>query len=268
MLHARRHDVVGTYFKNDVSGPRELDRLDICDEGEVGSAIGAAKPDILMHLAYDRKDFADTVVKGTRNILKAAQSLERRCRVIFLSSDAVFDGESPPYREQDIPRPVFPYGEAKRAAERDVLAQGGHVVRTSLVYGFNPPDSRTETLLKGLDTGRFDFPYFTDEIRCPLYVEDLCRSLLEIAELNEAPFLFHVAGPESLSRYAFAKKLALLWGYDDRLIPAGRLSESGQQRPRDVTLDTTLARTILKTRIRRVEDLPVAEMSVRKGQAF
>ena len=53
--------------------------------------------------------------------------------------------------------------QAKRRAEIDVLRTGGIVVRPSLVYGFNPPDSRTATLLQGLETDVFEYLYFIEK---------------------------------------------------------------------------------------------------------
>ncbi len=137
-----------------------------------------------------------------------------------------------------------------------MLGSGGTVIRISLVYGFDPPDPRTKSLQRGIETGNFEHSYFKDEIRCPTFVDDLCEALLEIGKDKAGnKKIFHVAGPEALNRYEFAKKLAKILGYNDRRIPKGSLSESGLIRPRDVSLDTTLAKNTLKTKLRTVDEV-------------
>ena len=129
-------------------------------------------------------------------------------------------------------------------------------MRTSLVYGFEPIDPRTAVLKRGLETGNFSYPYFSDEIRCPVFVSDLCDALAEIGEgVLENEQIIHVAGPEPLNRFDFAMGLARFLGYDGQKIPCGLLSESRQVRPRNLSLDTGLARQVLKTRLRAPDDV-------------
>ena len=200
-------------------------------------------------------DLEGCIVAGTKNLLQARNERCSTSRFIFISTDAVFDGENGPYKESDVPAPIWPYGVAKRKAEVVVLAAGGIVVRTSLVYGFEPMDPRTAVLKRGLETGNFSYPYFLDEIRCPVLVDDLCDALAEIGEDALKNEIIHVAGPVSLNRFDFAALLARYFGYDRSRVPGGLLSESRLVRPRDLSLDTGLARRILKTRLRAPAEL-------------
>jgi len=246
--------VWGTFFRSNVAFAGTGVYLDVSDQDKAADVLRQIEPDVIFYFACDFDDMETSVVKGTENFLKARQMYWHDSRFVYVSSDAVFDGESGPYGENDIPRPIWPYGVAKRKAEIKVFAAGGTVVRTSLIYGFDPMDPRTALLKRGLETGNFSYPYFSDEIRCPVFVNDLCDALVEIGEgvlKNEQ--IIHVAGPEPLNRLDFAMRLAQYLGYDGSKIPRGLLSESRMKRPRDLSLDTRLARRILKTKPGKLE---------------
>lgn len=251
---SRSYQVFGTFYRNQVFFGGEGGCVDIRDEYAVQNLVKQIRPDVIFHLAWDLNDLEGCIVAGTKNLLRARNEYCSTSRFIFISTDAVFDGERGLYRESDVPAPIWPYGVAKRKAEVDTLAAGGTVVRTSLVYGFEPMDPRTAVLKRGLETGNFSYPYFSDEIRCPVFVDDLCDALAEIGEGGmESEQIIHVAGPVALNRFDFAALLARYFGYDKSKVPGGLLSESRLVRPRDLSLDTGLARRILKTRLRRLE---------------
>ena len=248
--------VWGTFFRSRASFKGSRLHLDVRDSEMFEDVLHQVEPDIIFYLACDFNDIEGSIVIGTDHLLDAREISCPASRFVYISSDAVFDGESGPYGESDIPRLVWPYGVAKRKAEIKVLAAGGTVVRTSLIYGFDPIDPRTAVLKRGLETGNFSYPYFSDEIRCPVFVEDLSDALAEIGEgvlKNEQ--VIHVAGPEPMTRLDFAMRLAQYFGYDESKIPWGLLSESRMNRPRDLSMDTRLARRILKTKLRKLEDV-------------
>jgi dTDP-4-dehydrorhamnose reductase len=187
--------------------------------------------------------------------MEAWEGRGRPGRFIFASTDMVFDGEAAAYREGDEPRPIFEYGRAKRDAEIRVLSGGGTVVRISLVYGWNPMDPRTSALLEGLRTGRFPHSYFSDEIRCPIFVDDLAEALVELAEgAAREESILHLAGPEPVSRHQFARRVAEALGLDAEIIPRARLREASLVRPADLSLDVSLACTCLATPLRGLDE--------------
>ena len=237
-----------TYFRNKVGGiTSQSFLLDMRNSESVRSLIYRIKPSLIYHLAYDRNELYESIVIGTRNILNACKGMN--IKVFFLSTDSVFDGKRSWYKEEDTPQPIFDYGRIKYEAEKIVLEYGGLVIRTSLVYGLKPIDPRTDELLSGLKTSHFLYGYFTDEYRCPIFVDDLCESLLELPHMN-TPRILHIAGSERINRYDFSVRLAKCFGFDGRTIPAGSLEGSGMIRPKDVSLQTSLAKKLLKTRLR------------------
>ena len=255
-LLSKTHEVYGTYFKNPVKITGQGVLLDIRDEQAVQTLFEKIRPDLVYHLAYDREDLDASIVVGTQNLLEARAKWSPANPFIFMSTDAVFDGETGPFKETDEPKPIWGYGKAKRRAELEVLSSGGTVIRTSLVYGFDPLDPRTEELKQGLETGYFKYKYFEDEIRCPTFVDDLCGALIEIGERDNCTGdIFHVAGPEAINRYEFAKKLAFILGFEKPTIPHGYLPDSGFIRPKNLTLDISLTRKTLKTKVRTVDEV-------------
>jgi len=257
---ANKFHVSWTYYRNRREGiPGNSFRLDIRDPRAVEDLIWEIKPYVIFHLAYDRKNLYESIVIGTRNVLTAYKGLNTK--FFFLSTDSVFDGEGSWYKEEDAPRPIFEYGRTKYDAEKTVLDDGGVVIRTSLVYGFKPFDPRIDELLRGLRTSRFSYAYFKDEYRCPIFVDDLCEALLELTAIDP-PQVLHLAGPERLSRYDFAVKFAESFGFDARKIPGGSLEGIGLVRPKDVSLSTLLAKSLLKTKLRAFTEVSGNKVSV------
>jgi dTDP-4-dehydrorhamnose reductase len=121
---------------------------------------------------------------------------------------------------------------------------------------FDPPDPRTGVVVEGLrsesgtrDAGgvaRTGPTLFSDEFRCPIRTGDLAQALVELVA-NPFRGVLHIAGPERLSRYGLGLRIARFHGLDPSGIRAGTAADDGLVRPRDCTLDTALAREVLKT---------------------
>src|SRR5579884_88847 len=235
-------------------------RLDLRDGAAVDACLAAARPDVVIHTAYDKADAEAVIARGTAHLTAAAARVG--ARVLLISTDLVFDGRRGRYREEDPPTPLDAYGTAKVAAERVVQAAGGLVARTSLVYRVHPPDRGNEALLVA-PLARGETPcLFVDEYRCPIHVDDLADALLELAAWPTAAWaalpgggILHVARPERLDSYTFGTRLAPYLGIDPCRLRTGTLAASGLVRAADCSLDTSRARAALRTRLR-----PLAEV--------
>jgi dTDP-4-dehydrorhamnose reductase len=237
----RGWEVLATRLQRDPAAGRPV-RLDIRHEGDTARAFLKHGPEVVIHTAYRQADEEvwGAVVKGTWNVALAAH--RAGARLIHLSTDLVFDGEREGrYCEEDEPRPVSLYGDAKLAAERIVreLHPEALVVRTSLLYGKPGPQ---ESLAL-----RDDVTFYTDEIRTPVHVTDLAAALLELAE-GELTGVLHVAGPDAVSRYELARLLAAALGGDPDAIRGA--PSAGAGRARNVALDSTRASGLLSSRLR------------------
>jgi dTDP-4-dehydrorhamnose reductase len=253
--------VTGTYHRHRPSIPGgRWAALDLRDRARVGATIARLRPAAIIHLAAawsTPEEAQATIVDGTRAVVETAAGIGTR--LIHLSSDMIFDGEHAPYQESDPPAPLSFYARAKAAAEE--LVAGGisnHViVRTSLVTSFDPPDPRTAWVVKALlaaaESGEAlqtsDVTLFADEFRCPVRTGDLAAALVELIEHPHRGVL-HIAGPERLSRHQLGLRIASHFRLDPAGIRSGTIAGSGLVRPRDCTLDTSLARSVLRTGLR------------------
>lgn len=269
---AHTWDVHFTYYQHALEVPGCAGhRLDIRDEAAVERLFTTLRPDAVIHTAYSKAPalLDAVVVAGTRHVVAAAE--KANARLVHLSSDVIFDGEHGPYTEADSPAPITAYGRAKAEAEPIAAAHpNAAIVRTSLIFGFDPPDERTHWVLDSLRQGSVRRPcaseraagseravgnpitLFTDEYRCPIYAMDLAAAVLELAHSDYRGVL-NVAGPQTLSRYEFGVLTARAWHVDPASITPGLSRGSGLIRARDCRLDVSRAQRVLSTPLRAAE---------------
>ena len=259
-------DVVATYFSHPIviPGSRWLP-LDIRNGAAVAGLLAEIRPEVVLHTAFDMSAppvMQSVIVDGTRHVASAAA--RTGARLVHLSTDVLFDGEAGPYAEGDPPNPVTPYGQAKAAAEQIVAEHcpQASIVRTSLIYGFEPLDPRTLWVVDSVRQ-RQPITLFADELRCPVWVEQLAVALLELAS-GEHSGIWHLAGPQSLSRYDFGQRLARFYGLDPAGITSGLSRDSGLHRPRDCRLDTSKAQAELALPLWGVDEV-LAHVSGRRS---
>jgi dTDP-4-dehydrorhamnose reductase len=235
-LMDRQHDVVGTI--RHTAGPQGLPThvVSLEDRGTVESLVDEVAPDVVVHSAYSRADLRHDVVDATDSVARAVA--RRGLGLIALSTDAVFDGDHPPYAERDEPMPVHDYGTAKRTAERTVLAIGGAVVRCALIANLDEgdPDPASRWLIDANRRGQ-RVTLFTDEIRSVIRLVDLVGALVRLVELpiDRQGGCWHLGGPRPLGRDELGAICAARFGLDTSLIERAR-APSTPRRPRDVTL--------------------------------
>jgi len=233
--------------------------LDVCDHAAVERLVGKLQPDVVVHTAYlqSGRGMAEVNVDGARNV--AAASSRAGARLIHLSTDFVFDGELPrPYREDDPAHPITPYGQSKLDGEHAVLAACPEalVVRTSLMYAGAQPGPQERLVLDAL-AGSADVSFFEDEMRSPIACSDLAAALLELSASATGGVL-HVAGPDAVSRFEFARAIAIHHSADPAPLRAGRSADQAVRRPRDCVLDSARAAAMLTTRLRGVDEVLTA----------
>jgi dTDP-4-dehydrorhamnose reductase len=156
-------------------------------------------------------------------------------RLILLSSDMVFDGRKAPYTEETPVSPMSSYGRAKAKMEKSAPAT---IVRTSLIYDFDHRNKQVAWMLAKLRKNE-RLKLYHDEYRSPVWAHDLSEALLTLAQ-NDATGIFHIAGPQRMSRYELGRGLLLALGYNaDNYID--QVSQEGTGRPKDLTLDVSRA---------------------------
>lgn len=238
-------------------GAAEWISLDLLDPRGIAAALERAAPDAVVHGAaigdtraceQDPALARRVNVEGTRAV--AAACAAAGCRMIFLSSEQVFDGTAAPYADDAPPQPVHEYGRTKAEGERITARLGprGTTARLALVYGRSPAPGRSasEQLVAALRRGE-RVRLFVDEWRTPVHAEDAASAIAELVAMAAPPPVLNLAGPERLTRHEFGLAVARHHRLDERLIEGARQADvaSIPVRPRDLSLRTDLAQRIL-----------------------
>ncbi|MEU3529317.1 sugar nucleotide-binding protein [Streptomyces sp. NPDC038707] len=222
--------------------------LDLRDPARLEEALDTVAPAVVINATSGGADWAVTAEGGIRLAQAAA---DRGIRLVHVSSDAVFSGMGQDrYDESRLPDPLTPYGAAKAAAEtavRLLCPDTAAVARTSLIIGNGR--SEQERLVHALADGTRQGALFTDDIRCPVHVTDLAAALWEITR-SDAVGVFHLAGPDALSRYELGELIARRDGLDPARLPSARRSDTELPGGLDVRLDSRTTQQKLRTRLR------------------
>lgn len=226
--------------------------IDLSDRDAVAAAFRSAQPDIILHCgAMARVDECCRIPARARSVntegARQIAELAGGARMVYVSTDLVFDGEHGPYAEDAAAEPLSVYGRSKLDAEPLVLAAGNNlVVRVSLLFGpaLNHRVGFFDRLVASLRRKQ-PFALFADEWRTPLDFRSAAKALVTAARSDVVGRL-HVGGPERVSRLEFGQRLAAVLGVSDGCLVSSRRNSDPQAepRPRDVSLDSRRWRTL------------------------
>jgi dTDP-4-dehydrorhamnose reductase/dTDP-4-dehydrorhamnose 3,5-epimerase len=167
--------------------------FDITDKVQTQKYILNTKPDVIVHCAAytavdkaeDERKFCYAVnVEGTRNIAVAAQAID--AKMVYISTDYVFDGEgTEPYSEDTPTNPVNYYGYSKEQGEIVVreLLDKHFIIRTSWVYGKNGNNFVKKML--NLAQSKDKINVVNDQIGAPTFTKDLAILICDMLQTTK-----------------------------------------------------------------------------------
>ena len=234
-------------------------RLDILNLKAVRQTLDKTKPEAVVHAAaltdVDKceleKELAwKTNVEGTRNI--ALSCSKANAKLVYISTDYVFDGEKGNYEEEDEPNPMDYYGVTKLEGEKQAIqhCKNYAILRTSVIYGWHPWKQNFVTWIVSQLRQNEEISVVEDHYNTPTLADNLAEMVLEALQRG-LKGLYHASGSERISRYEFAKKIAESFQLDSSLIKPVRMSQLAAwiaRRPRDSSLSTDKIRKQLRTR--------------------
>jgi len=242
-------EVRGTYrsHKPEMDGVR-FDRLPLEEPERIRQYFGENVFETVIHSAAVTSpddcekdpEFARRVNEEAVRLL--ARSLPEHTLLVYISTDLVFDGRKGNYREEDEPNPVNFYGETKlRAEEAARLRPNSVVLRVAKLYSTESPFSSSfESWMRDRFEQGVEIPLFKDQYRTPLFVGDLARALDRLHTSQPRSDLYHLGGPERVSRLEFGLVFSEIGGYDASLIRPTSASELGLvARGQDCSLDSS-----------------------------
>lgn len=223
---------LATGIGTDESAHEEMtfERLDITDASAVEEVLTRVNPDTVVHCAAwtavdlaedeDKQDKVRAInATGTRNIAAVCKKLD--CKMIYISTDYVFDGqgETPWQPDCKAYAPLNVYGQTKLEGELAVseLLEKFFIVRIAWVFGVNGKNF-IKTMLnvgKKYDTVRV----VCDQIGTPTYTYDLARLLVDMAESEKYGYYHATNEGGYISWYDFTCEIFKQAGYETKVVP-------------------------------------------------
>ena len=226
--------------------------------------VSKTKPNFIVHAAAERRpDQCSNNEEGTMamNVLATKYMTEAAnehgATLLYISTDYVFDGTSPPYTPSDNPNPLNFYGKSKLAGEEACLEVGkdSFVLRVPILYG--PVEYIEESAITIIGTSLLSSkPSIQDNWaqRFPTHVQDVASVCLSFASssLSSSPSsssspspspyagkIFHFGGNEQHTKYTIALLMAKLLGKDSSHLSPSNDPTPGASRPQNAQLDSS-----------------------------
>jgi len=204
----------------------DIDEMDITDPESVKTVIGEAAPDAVIHCAAytavdaaeDNEDICRRVNRdGTQNIANVCKELD--CKMVYISTDYVFDGEGTrPWEPDDKQTPLNVYGQTKYEGELAVMntLSKYFIVRIAWVFGINGKNF-VKTMLNLAKT-HDKLTVVNDQTGSPTYTYDLARLLVDMV-LTDKYGIYHATNEGFVTWYDFACEIFKTAGVDIEVLP-------------------------------------------------
>lgn len=205
-------------------------QLDITDSEAVASVLAEVKPDVVVHCAAwtavdaaedeENKEKVFSInAKGTENIAKVCKELD--CKMIYISTDYVFDGQGERPWEPDDKNyaPLNVYGESKLQGELAVssILEKYFIVRIAWVFGLNGKNF-IKTMINVGKT-HDEVRVVNDQIGTPTYTYDLSRLLVDMAETDKYGYYHATNEGGYISWYDFCVEFYKQYGLKTKVTP-------------------------------------------------
>lgn len=207
-LTKRGHEAIGV----------DIEEMDITDASSVNNVIKETSPDAVIHCAawtaVDAAEDAENLEKvrlvnavGTENIAKVCQELN--CKMLYLSTDYVFDGQGIEPWQPDCKdyKPLNVYGQTKLEGELSVseTLEKYFIVRIAWVFGKNGKNF-IKTMLN-LGKTHDTLKVVCDQIGTPTYTYDLAKLLVDMIETEKYGYYHATNEGGYISWYDFTKEI-------------------------------------------------------------
>ncbi|MFQ5560942.1 MAG: dTDP-4-dehydrorhamnose reductase, partial [Nitrospinota bacterium] len=207
--------------------------------------LSSLEPDVvILAAAYTKVDDSETNKKtafkvngeGAGNV--AAGCFDARAKLIFVSTDYVFNGEKEKYVENDTPSPLNVYGESKLFGEEQVKKELNEhcIVRTSWLFGEHGPNF-VKSILRAAGSKK-ELTVVDDQKGAPTYTPDLASAIFHLLSKGVTGTV-HVSNGGECTWFGFAKEILKIYQVSDVRVSPMKSSEFGSPatRPSSSVLD-------------------------------
>lgn len=262
-----------TYYTNDVFHNSKLSqiehayRLDVTDSKQVDYLFQRVRPDIVIHtVSVGSVDYAERFpkvaysidVEGTKNVANACDIF--KSKLVYISSNAVYGGNTPPYSEKSDQNPINRYGTIKREAEKIVKQLDNYFIfRFFLLYGFPFAGARQNwaNIIAHKLLAKEEIRLVNDVLWQMTYAKDAAKAIWNIVlSENSKHKQYNIASYDIINLYEFGLKIAeRLWQPTELIVPISSNQLEGlAPRPKNSTFDLT-----------RMEEAGIEMMTVEEG---
>ncbi|CAG0981123.1 dTDP-4-dehydrorhamnose reductase [Anaerolineales bacterium] len=229
------HEIIAVDRGKLVNAPFRILTSDLLAPGAVDAALDSIRPDWLVNCAAlaDLDTCEDNPELAQRLNADLPAQFAKACKargvaLVHISTDAVFDGRAIAfYTEESVPNPLSVYARTKLEGEQAVLAGNPDAIVARVnFYGWSLSGRRSlsEFFFNNL-SGRKYMTGFTDVRFCPMLVNDTARMLVKMLEKG-LHGLYHVVGPQAMSKYQFGVEIARRFGFRESEIAPKSINTS------------------------------------------
>ncbi len=237
----------GTWFTNsDHSIP--LYQMSLNDPYQAQYIMNKVKPDVIIHCAgigdveYAEKNYDETSninILATHQLHEIAQ--EYNAQFVYISSNAVYDGDNGPYNETSDREPINRYGSIKKEAENIVMAgRDWLIIRPFMLYGVPYKQGRgnmymliRQRLIDGLETKLVNDVYWQ-----PTNALDAAKVIWQLIQQSDTEQIYNIAPDEKpVTLYEFGCKIAKVLGLNKNLLMPVDSSEFPTIAPRPINTE-------------------------------
>ena len=231
----------------------DLVKVDLRDSAAIERVFDDFKPHIVVHSAAERRpDKMASDLEGSRQLnVTSTQTITSLCTkhdsfLIYMSTDYVFDGTSPPYTPDDNPNPLNDYGSSKRDGE--VVALGcthSAVLRVPILYGnIETIDESAVTVIYNLVVTGKPAKLSNYEIRYPTHTIDVAKAIMKMASKSMTyrslcTGVWHFSAGDNYTKYAMAQVIGEQVGVATSHIEPVGGPTGGVARPYNTQLDSS-----------------------------
>lgn len=233
-------------------------RLDVTDPAAVAGILNAGGFTHVVHPAALRSP-EECAANPSRAYLVnsvAVEYLAAACRknsakLVYVSTDYVFRGDAPPYREDSAPAPVNIYGRSKLAGEYAARSAIRHLVtRIPILWSKDPEDPKggQKPFVDAYREGR---PFHVEGVLIRHYslAADVAAAIAFCIE-RDTTGVVHLSATETQTKADFARCVGKMHGFNPGLVLDAGIPAGTELRPHNPTLDITLYESLGGPRIR------------------
>jgi len=238
---------------------------DIQNEDDITDILKKIKPDIIIHCAAETNvDYCEeniphaTLLNATATKYLANYSKISSCKLIYISTDAIYRGDRGDYFEFETPEPQNIYSKTKLAGEFFVQENASDylIIRTN-IYGWNALQKLNfaEWVIDQIEVGKGGIPGFVDVVFSPILVNDLAGVIEKMINIDLSG-IYNVGARDNCSKYEFARMICRLFGKNEDFIKKATIKEFlfKAPRPENTSLNVNKISDILG-----VESMPTVE---------